>query len=436
MRALRHPASAALGGSGHSWRLFASQASLLHTTCAQKRRTPPGPRDFAAGLGLAAALAAYCASADGPARCDGPAPADIKLVTYNVLSPKLAPPNHFPKCAPEDLDKANRLPKILARLREDVADGRIIALQEVDLEWAGQLHVFFAEQDYAVVFAQYGNQHSGYMGVMLAWPRTAFEALEVDISKLADTAPKGVWPKAERSTLNRFGMFTYQGMKEVLGCSPPDFNDRSDGEWRLAQSRANEAIFVRLRQRAAPLSRSFVVGTYHMPCLFGTTEKVRAVNITSQLLLGRLSSFAAGDPVALMGDFNMKPATSSYQLFSNGGSLPGVTQGLSASDVTDGSLLPEVRGLDRLPGVPLPGGLDSAYNKFYGKEPLFTNFAVSSFNPAPFVETLDYIWFSRGQFSVVACQQLPTSKEEVNGPFPNKTEPSDHLPLHATLRMG
>eukprot|EP00442_Polarella_glacialis_P028795 CAMPEP_0115145386 /NCGR_PEP_ID=MMETSP0227-20121206/62085_1 /TAXON_ID=89957 /ORGANISM="Polarella glacialis, Strain CCMP 1383" /LENGTH=225 /DNA_ID=CAMNT_0002554895 /DNA_START=22 /DNA_END=696 /DNA_ORIENTATION=+ len=220
MRALRHPASAALGEA-----LCLAGVALAHDLCPEKAHAA-SPRDFAAGLGLAAALAAYCASADGPARCDGPAPADIKLVTYNVLSPKLAPPNHFPKCAPEDLDKANRLPKILARLREDVADGRIIALQEVDLEWAGQLHVFFAEQDYAVVFAQYGNQHSGYMGVMLAWPRTAFEALrprtafealEVDISKLADTAPKGVWPKAERSTLNRFGMFTYQGMKEVLG---------------------------------------------------------------------------------------------------------------------------------------------------------------------------------------------------------------------------
>ena len=33
-------------------------------------------------------------------------------------------------------------------------------LQEVDLEWAGNLHAFFAERGYAVVFAQYGAPQS------------------------------------------------------------------------------------------------------------------------------------------------------------------------------------------------------------------------------------------------------------------------------------
>ena len=44
---------------------------------------------------------------------------------------------------------------------------------EVDLEWAGRMHVFFSERDYTVVFAQYGKPFNGYMGVMLAWPRPA-----------------------------------------------------------------------------------------------------------------------------------------------------------------------------------------------------------------------------------------------------------------------
>mmetsp|Transcript_69986 Transcript_69986/g.227847 ORF Transcript_69986/g.227847 Transcript_69986/m.227847 type:complete len:98 (-) Transcript_69986:76-369(-) len=55
---------------------------------------------------------------------------------------------------------------------------------------------------------------------------------------------------------------------------------------------------------------------------------------------------------------------------------------------------------------------------------------------APFIETLDYIWFSPNGLSVVDCPKLPLTKEEVSGPFPNVQEPSDHLPLRATLRVS
>ena len=53
----------------------------------------------------------------------------------------------------------------------------------------------------------------------------------------------------------------------------------------------------------------------------------------------------------------------------------------------------------------------------------------------PFVECLDYIWISEA-LTVVGCPKLPATKEEVSGPFPNGHEPSDHLPLRATLRFS
>jgi len=380
-------------------------------------------------LGAAAAMAgAMSWLSTKLVRCD----TDLKLTTYNVLSPRLASPQQYPSYAREDLAKDSRWPKILNRMQKAVDDDRIIALQEVDLEWAGNLHAFFAERGYAVVFAQYGKQMNGYMGVMMAWPTKVFQVLDVELCKLTDTAPKRVWPRSEAGPLARFGYLTYQGLTDILGCRPPEF-ETEGGEWKLAQGRMNEAILVRLRPRAT--SCDFCVATYHMPCLFGTTEKVRAVNIHSQLLLNRLKRFAAADvkkgfqeaPVALMGDFNIKPGTSSYRLIESGGSIATVSKQGSKH---------EVHGLEQLPIAEFPDGLRSAYKDFHGQEPMFTNYAMSAMSKEAFVDTLDYIWFSPGRLKVVACQQLPKETGNVNGPFPNAEEPSDHLPLHATLRMS
>lgn len=360
-------------------------------------------------------------------------PEDVKLLTYNVLAPQLAPPDHFPTCSPEDLTKDVRLPKILARLRQAALDGAVIGLQEVDLEWCGKLHVFFEENDYAVVFAQYGKQFNGYMGVMLAWPRQKYEVLDVQINRVSDIAPTTVWPKekgASSSSLTPHGMHTWKGMKEILGCPPPDFSINDNVEWSLARERVNEVIMARLRLRGesgdCERRREFCVATYHMPCFFGSIEKIRVVNIHCQLLMARLADFANGDPAALMGDFNFNPKGSSYSLMMAGGALDEVRTDWPA----------ELKGLERLPfGVPVPGGLRSAYQAFHGQEPPFTNFALSSMNEgAAFVDTLDYIWFSPKTFQVTACPILPQI-HGFAGPLPSVAEPSDHLPLRATLRM-
>lgn len=374
--------------------------------------------------GLAALLGIGLSLESRPAACEESA--DVRLMSYNVLSPPLAPPSQFPTCNPKDLEKGTRLSRILTRLDAAVQERSVIALQEVDLEWAGQLHVFFSERDYTVVFAQYGHRFNNYMGVMLAWPRQVYEAVDVEICKVSDTAPKTMWPKAQRSVLNDHGFLTFEGLKEVIGCKPPEVL-KVDQEWNWAQSRANEAIFARLRRRDDPKQR-FCVGTYHMPCFFGSPEKVRVVNIHSQLLLKRLAEFSKGDPLALMGDFNFKPEDSPYSLVESGGAVQKVAPASPA----------EFRGLEqRLPkGTPLETGLQSAYKAFHGKEPILTNFVVSSFAGGEFAATLDYIWFSPGKFSVVACPPLPDSKLSAKGPYPNATEPSDHLPLRATLRFS
>lgn len=418
-------------GAAQAWRHRAALASI--EPCARRDQD-----QWVAAAAVAltgAAVATSLALAPGNdrlqrrrVRCEQAPCHDVRFTTYNVLSPKLATPSHYPLNAKEDVVQEGRWPKLKAKLKAEVEAGAIIGLQEVDLGWAGQLHAFFAECGYCVVFAQYGKTFNGYMGVMMAWPRDLYEAVDVDISRVTDTAPKGTWPKSSGTGLNPFGIFTFNGLKEVLGCSPPDTASDPDFEWKLAQGRFNEAIFVRLRPRHDPLKRNFCVSTYHMPCLFGTPEKVRAVNIHTYLLLRKLRTFAGKDPAVLMGDFNFKPNTSPYALAKSGGSLD------AAAEACEIECAP-LKG--RLPkdGPWWQGGLESAYRSFHGKEPLFTNYAQSSFQDEPFVETLDYVWFTPGAFAVVACPQLPT-REEAAGPFPNKREPSDHLLLNATLRLG
>lgn len=371
-----------------------------------------------AGLGLLAAVPVHPVT-----QCEQQP--ELKVLTYNVLAPLLARSSQFPTCSKEDLDANKRLPKILERLEAAVASDTVIGLQEIDLNWAGKLHAFFAERDYCVVFAQYGKEFNGYMGVLVAWPRSRFEAKDVEISRISDTAPKDMWPKNSLKAPYTYGTFSKHDINKIIGCYPPEPEIYFD-EWQLARSRFNEAIFVRLQPRGS-VGGSFVVSTYHMPCLFGSAPKVRVMNIHIMMLLSRLKSFANGDPAILMGDFNIKPQDSAYVLTSSGGDLaapadwPEELKGI-AEQMKDGLVFPE--------------GLRSAYQIFHGAEPAFTNYAQNAMTGgSAFCETLDYIWLTNA-FKVVSCPALPPSKEKTDGPFPSPCEPSDHLPMYATLQLA
>lgn len=348
----------------------------------------------------------------------------MKLLTYNVLAPRLGRQSQFPTCRPEDLNPLERFPKIRRRLEESVREGRIIALQEVDLEWAGKLHALFAENGYSVVFAQYGSAFSGYMGVMLAWPIHEYEVVDVEICKVSDTAAKELWPKEVRRAPEHYGFLTGLELYKELGVKVPKSEYHFD-EWDTARKRQNEAVLARFRHRQS--EQPFVVSTYHMPCMFGSPAKRRIVHIHTRLLLNRLSAFAKGDPIVLMGDFNVKPSEACYCLAQSGGDVAAPAE-----------RWPEDMNamVERMPrGPAVEGGMESAYAAFHGREPEFTNFVKTAGQADFFCECLDYIWFSSKRFRVTACPGLPQTREASGGPFPSAGEPSDHLPLYATLRL-
>ena len=106
----------------------------------------------------------------------------VRVVSYNLLSSKLARPSHFTHTNPEHLEFEYRLPLILDKLdeamkRDFLANDEeeqaavsqksaappptIFALQEVCYPFASALHTFFAQRGYHFVTGLYGRPFNG-----------------------------------------------------------------------------------------------------------------------------------------------------------------------------------------------------------------------------------------------------------------------------------
>ena len=118
-----------------------------------------------------------------------------RVVSYNVLSSHLCGADHYIKCKPEDLDPPTRRKRVEALLSDHMDKQAVICLQEVSVQWVGELTPFFERAGYTFVTGNYGNAFNGYMGVALAWPTARFTCEEMSISKLADTKP---WPEGPK----------------------------------------------------------------------------------------------------------------------------------------------------------------------------------------------------------------------------------------------
>ena len=137
-------------------------------------------------------------------------PENIRVVSYNLLSPLLADPSHNVQCHPHNLDADTRFIRIckvlktqmengavrfwyfsvfllscskqleckIAKLKRDLFEiiwichspdifylsSQICCLQEVGLSWEGPLQVMFEEYDYSVLSTMYGRALADYMG--------------------------------------------------------------------------------------------------------------------------------------------------------------------------------------------------------------------------------------------------------------------------------
>lgn len=235
----------------------------------------------------------------------------VRIVNYNVLSSHLAAPSWFPSCKPENLDAKNRLMKLKAKLQPEVDREAIICLQEVSIKWAGPLHQFFSIHNYHFVTALYGNRRNGYMGVAIAVPINKYDITDIDITCIADTKrmprivskPKTLFSSIWEMITNLFvGFLLYW----KLYTPPLDI-------WDNTLYRKNQMICIQLKQKQQ--ENQFVVGTYHMPCMFELTPVMMAhCALSSQ----HIQRYANGLPFVYTGDFNVKPNTPEYKLLTEG----------------------------------------------------------------------------------------------------------------------
>jgi 2',5'-phosphodiesterase len=350
-----------------------------------------------------------------------------RVVSYNVLSSHLCGADHYIKCKPEDLDPPTRRKRVEALLSEHMDKQAVICLQEVSVQWVGELTPFFERAGYTFVTGNYGNAFNGYMGVALAWPTSRFTCEEMSISKLADTKPWPEGPKKEKPVENKWSI-----AKKALGGAWASIRTlwakpakRPFDVWHETKRRHNFLASAKLRCKQS--GASFAVSTYHMPCLFGSDEKVQVMTNHAALAAQEALRFAGqGTPCVLAGDFNIKPGDAPYALITKG-MLP----------ATDPHMPPAAPHGDRWTPS-LPKAMGSAYVMANGVEPEFTNLATNAWGGDTFCETLDYIFLSSGDgWKVHGVRPLP-SKEAVVAKggcvsYPIATEPSDHTMIWADL---
>jgi hypothetical protein len=372
-----------------------------------------------------------------------PSMASIPFAQYNVLSSSLCEPTWYTESAAEDLDPKNRLPRVQDKLQQQIilTGGRvIIALQEVSMAWLGPLDTWFAERGYKFLCSLYGNPKNDFMGVALAVPLAHYDVLETAVCCVGEAQqwgrepaelrpgdwicpacqatcfasrstcfkckePKPVEPSAlgdqlksavlgakallllviAAVTLSSLWLPAVKWVLAKLGLYKPpkkkSYSRPQKSIWKQSQEKYNRLVYFRLVPKGVAGAPEFGVATYHMPCVFWEPA---IMVIHAALCTQRTQILARGAPCVLLGDFNFKPGDAAYRL---------VTEG--ALDESDPHY-PVAPAWE--PWRPTLDAMRSAYASL-GGEPAYTNHTVSGMNPAPFTDTLDYIFYSGGSAS-------------------------------------
>ena len=313
------------------------------------------------------------------------------------------------------------------------------------------------------------------MGVAIAVPLNKYRVVEADVCRLSDKIPQQV-PREERNTKggrrplrDGFGLFPRIRYlyKRLTGCGDDGHgingndNDKDNGNgngngngamlpskdseegkilqyWRKAEARKNQMICLRLESLAAGsdngstntstsirsngAAHTFCVGTYHMPCAFYMPPMMM---LHCALSANHLRQFSRGDPFVYAGDFNIKPGSPMYRLFTDGA--------ISATESAAPAPVPgveEEEGHDWYTAIQPP--LRSAYFVQDGAEPDYTNYAQVR-DDAPFIDCLDYIFLSP-EWAVTDVLPL-AHRDNTQGPLPSRGEPSDHVMIASTLNL-
>lgn len=214
----------------------------------------------------------------------------VKITSYNVLSSNLCEPNYFQSCSPEYLAPQYRFNVLKEKLDSEVSARSVICLQEVSQNWNGSLHSYFSSKGYHLITAPYGNKFDGYMGVSIAVPLAEFDISDVDITRIADTKRL---PRKPKATGISKAVETFQKILRSVGRIAGIYKDAPE-LWDSVTFRHNQMISLRLKSKRN--DKSFVVGTYHMPCMF---KMPSVMMVHCALSAQHIQRFAGSDPYVL-----------------------------------------------------------------------------------------------------------------------------------------
>ncbi|CAD7961545.1 unnamed protein product [Amoebophrya sp. A120] len=393
----------------------------------------------------------------------------IRVATYNVLCPALSSQSSHIRALPQHLHPPSRLRKIKRKLVEEVFPNNVICcLQEVGLSWKGELQQLCEDFDYKVIDTHYGTAFNDFMGIMVAYPAKLYKSTSIHCGRMSDAyvdfsllpeqpsfaerlrlekekaekkaLPPGIKDSAvqlAKSVMHRIGWWPPAGSSGDGGTNSASLDKKEESAWDIVEKRMNRVIMVRFSTlekesdgKNAPLvptANEFAVATYHNPCLFGASEKVRALGIHTAMLVQAFQEFAGeSTPRILLGDFNFTPTNSPIYDY--------IT---TASDESFNQLellrdRPHKYHLWNSEFHPL----DSCYALKQKKEPRFTNYASrrSELEEHDFMETLDYVFVSKNHWEVESVVDLLDEDTALqHGVQPNEAEPSDHCLVGASL---
>ncbi|UJR13844.1 hypothetical protein I4U23_000855 [Adineta vaga] len=331
----------------------------------------------------------------------------VRIVTYNLLVPIFAEAiGNYVESRPKYLKTEYRWKLIRSLLEQEIHyhQNTIICLQEVSNTLLSTLQTFFHQMNYKFFENLYGNERNDYMGVALAVPANIpiiyknevriGEHLRLTIRSFDRSSNSSAWWEIFKNSI----------MKNI--------KDQSVNIWERAMSLKNVLICVGIMIHRRPL----FVGTYHMPNLF-REQSIMIIHASAAKDL--MFQIASGRPFVLAGDFNMKPTDSVYRAITH-------------RDNVEDRVLPRVGNHEVIYRFNKQQVLRSAYRERNKKEPNYTNFATTGEASNNFCGTLDYI-FSAGNLTVHDVLQLPS--HPTGKSYPDRTHPSDHLMLAATLQL-
>ena len=243
----------------------------------------------------------------------------VKVITYNLLSPKLCNQSDFLNYVnPEDLEPTIRKTRTIALLESFFAHSPqpIICLQEISADWKGTLELLFAKNDYSFFNISYG-----ILGVGIAIPNQSISVTNVEyihIGELIKTnTPRLIWRteeeyrEAERDRKIREDNLTFMQKVSLyvkdMTALIPEYIRVIEETINEAKWRKNYAIRITLEAS----EKRFIVYNYHMPCTF----KKPIIQFLHLSVFKKLILQHHMIPTIFAGDFNITPSSDEYNFF-------------------------------------------------------------------------------------------------------------------------